>query len=1684
VFDHRPDSGQGGDGGAAAEQALTDGQARRLSARRGSDPGTFGRSARRASAVSEAVGAWPAPGTARLASARAPGSSRRDGQRGSAGAERGAAGADGDSPSHAGEGGRAARRQRKHEGQAERRAAKEARRLQRAEAKVAASQARGRRGRRGSHGGGGGDTTESGSSSSGSGDANLRRRRSSALENPFAHAARRSSLTYETLLTLAQGQDGVAASGAGGAAAAGAPGGRPLGRTLSAGAMHAGRGGAGGRRASPSPSQGSDDAGGRGARGGKGRRRSDGEAAGRGRGGATDDPAGGRGGRGPTAMDARSRRSRARLARLIDKLGASRAREAPFPLRWTLMQINSVYGEREALTRSLLASAGGIEPATLVHLAAIAAHTAGASHAAKHTAARRVSAGAGGGPGHRASSGYGHTSASVTVPAAGAGGVTASAEPAAPGSPTSRARSASGGQARAAAAGAPATAPRPYLFGGAPGASGDAAPFADVSTGAGAAAPNVPWQRMPSRQVLAPLAGAAGLLPLARPASRGQLLSLPAAASTGTTGQPPPVGGVLLVRGASFADMLARPASDGGVAGFTAAADRSSSPTDALALQQSGSGALGGASTRPRTATNTLSLAQGAVTAHRGSGGGGDAPAPASPALLSAPAAGGGGGVRLPPLALQQQHHSQVLQRGQSREGGGGRDSARRPSLRGAPPGVGALLPSSLLPITHVLALPAESAAALLCPPREIAGELLARGRFDWFVADCLTRRFGLELLANRHVLTLLRCVRAYAADARVAVFSRLLTGRLGGDDALFYLAARALCRTGVPREAWRLVGQPVGGRGRGRVNELWAAAYAGVVLRRMVQRKLQARRRRGGGALVDLVRARRAVRAAVACGVLAEAPDSVAAAAGGGSGGHHLLHMAGYGGAGGGMAPGRSVVNADALVATTPLLLTPRTRASVRAALLAGRSAGAHGSAAFPFVRAAARLAAADASTGGVTVPPVPLIALPQPPAAAAPSTAGTSSRGGGGGGRPGPGGPLPPLALPNGAHSHGHAFLPAISGSSAWRSGVTVPAASLTMAPVPHQLQVPPAAGVTTSIGAGIHTARGSSTAGGGSDSEGHYVGGAAGGEWGRERRRRPSVSSTDSHHGGGGGGGGGGGQAPPWQPQPQQQQRRRPSVTSPEFLPAAASTPALGATVADAGPWRLASPTANSTAGGGRPGTAGGGGSGPPPGWNPGRRPSLSRRIPLSTVIQAMSSAPSGGHAADGPPSGFRLESPTGSVGSSRGGGGATSARRRESSREPGAGAGTAPSSRGSSRRERGRSGSLGSQRGEDEAAAAAATAAAAAAAGDTGAAAAAAIASHRAARAEVGMARLPGVLAAGGRLLPGTGKSSRRLLSPKNSAAGTAAAATAAPVPRSAAWRTPDGPVFSLWTPSRLARLLLMTPGEPDSAGAYLRSTATNVSFPDSGDGVPGQAHGHTSWVSLRRARELIRLLLLPDQADDAARAVDAMAVTGEPPTWAAAAAKWPRHLRRVLGSTARVDRDAFVALLVLLRHGARKELVAGLKEDFAAAAAAPDALALALGPASAAYLQRAAAPPGPRRLTRPQFAAAASCVFPGLLSQPQLDALFDQGVALAAAAAAAAAAAQGEATGDGDADGDGGDDGRAGNLRPASAGLRRPSGRRGSEDGGVGDVGGWTSATFVAAMVALGQHLLAGDQVQG
>jgi hypothetical protein len=249
---------------------------------------------------------------------------------------------------------------------------------------------------------------------------------------------------------------------------------------------------------------------------------------------------------------------------------------------------------------------------------------------------------------------------------------------------------------------------------------------------------------------------------------------------------------------------------------------------------------------------------------------------------------------------------------------------------------------------------------------------------------------------------------------------------------------------------------------------------------------------------------------------------------------------------------------------------------------------------------------------------------------------------------------------------------------------------------------------------------------------------------------------------------------------------------------------------------------------------------------------------------------------------------------------------------------------------------------------------------------------------------------------------------------------------------------------------------MTPGEPECAGLYLRSTAASVTFPDSADGVPGQAQGHASWVSLRRAREILRLMLLPSQVETAMRAVDAMAVTGEPPTWAAAAAKWPRHLRHVLATTARVDRDAFVALLVLMRHSARKELVAGLKADFTAALALPGDVSVTGG----AF--------GPRQLSRAQFAGAAAGVLPGLLTRQQLDGLYDQGVTLARAAAASAArdgSSSARRASRADEDDDEDDDGR------------HPLGNRAQAAESAEAVAGWGSGTWVAAMVALAQHLL-------
>jgi hypothetical protein len=165
-----------------------------------------------------------------------------------------------------------------------------------------------------------------------------------------------------------------------------------------------------------------------------------------------------------------------------------------------------------------------------------------------------------------------------------------------------------------------------------------------------------------------------------------------------------------------------------------------------------------------------------------------------------------------------------------------------------------------------------------------------------------------------------------------------------------------------------------------------------------------------------------------------------------------------------------------------------------------------------------------------------------------------------------------------------------------------------------------------------------------------------------------------------------------------------------------------------------------------------------------------------------------------------------------------------------------------------------------------------------------------------------------------------------------AAASSAAATAAALqaPGAVGWVLSEGTTWTLWTEERLNRMLLaVEPASERTRAAYLRATATAVAFPEVDTGAP-------NWLSVRRAKELARLLLLARQHDAVCRAIDAMAVTG----WAEAWDAWaiPAHVKAVMAATPRVDRDALLSLLLDMREAARRDFAVALERDFEAARA--------------------------------------------------------------------------------------------------------------------------------------------------
>jgi hypothetical protein len=325
-------------------------------------------------------------------------------------------------------------------------------------------------------------------------------------------------------------------------------------------------------------------------------------------------------------------------------------------------------------------------------------------------------------------------------------------------------------------------------------------------------------------------------------------------------------------------------------------------------------------------------------------------------------------------------------------------------------------------------------------------------------------------------------------------------------------------------------------------------------------------------------------------------------------------------------------------------------------------------------------------------------------------------------------------------------------------------------------------------------------------------------------------------------------------------------------------------------------------------------------------------------------------------------------------------------------------------------------------------------------------------------------------------------------------------------------------YSRWSTVRLLKLLMLTPTEDMCRGLFLRSTPRNVTFPDpSIDNIPlagagggssglglsardgaaaaaaaaAEASGQFSWISLRRAREIVHLLLAhPQDQREALLAVQALSVVGPPQAYApAATAKWPPALLRLLHTTRRVDRDAFAALLVAVRERARLRSMAALVRDFEAVFAPGPGRGSGRGGAAGS----GGGGTGNGLMDAEAFSDALRCIFPCTFTPAQLDALFVRGCQLEGRllearqqrdAAIAAAAGSGGADAGGDDAAIGSTTARGGHGK-AGAGVSRAHSHKAGGFGGVGAGAGkpqplasaWNAVMFAEHVTAVAENLL-------
>jgi len=136
---------------------------------------------------------------------------------------------------------------------------------------------------------------------------------------------------------------------------------------------------------------------------------------------------------------------------------------------------------------------------------------------------------------------------------------------------------------------------------------------------------------------------------------------------------------------------------------------------------------------------------------------------------------------------------------------------------------------------------------------------------------------------------------------------------------------------------------------------------------------------------------------------------------------------------------------------------------------------------------------------------------------------------------------------------------------------------------------------------------------------------------------------------------------------------------------------------------------------------------------------------------------------------------------------------------------------------------------------------------------------------------------------------------------------------------------EGTVTSLWSSARLGRLVRLVDSKHSQKTLVQKVTGSTVVFPELED-------GSQNWVWVRRAREIVRLLLLHHEQEEVLGRIQAASTTGWEAAWDNT--RLPGHVRNTLSAAPRVDRDALACWIVAARVRGRSEFRKALAADFA------------------------------------------------------------------------------------------------------------------------------------------------------